>query len=88
MVDGNLAMANVLELDQEPVEESKTLTSEKSVFDELKFNSVVTRPIKYAQPKRHHNDPCSCGSGKKFKQCCEPKLSDGKRRRYYASKKQ
>lgn len=26
--------------------------------------------IKHEQPKIGRNDPCSCGSGKKFKQCC------------------
>ena len=27
--------------------------------------------VKYAEiPKRHRNDPCPCGSGKKFKKCC------------------
>lgn len=52
------------------------------------FGGFTTSPIKYAQPKRHRNDPCSCGSGKKFKNCCELKLKDGKCRHYYAGKKQ
>lgn len=29
------------------------------------------------------NDPCPCGSGKKYKQCCEPRL--GQRRKFTAS---
>lgn len=27
-------------------------------------------PIKRLEPKIGRNDPCSCGSGKKFKKCC------------------
>ncbi len=30
---------------------------------------VLSRPVKRAQPKIGRNDPCPCGSGKKFKQC-------------------
>ena len=32
--------------------------------------SEVTKTIMRAGPKIGRNDPCSCGSGKKFKQCC------------------
>jgi len=28
------------------------------------------RTVKYTEPKTGRNDPCSCGSGKKFKKCC------------------
>jgi len=27
-------------------------------------------PIRHSQPKPGRNDPCPCGSGKKFKKCC------------------
>ena len=30
----------------------------------------VTQTIRRSQPKVGRNDPCPCGSGKKFKQCC------------------
>lgn len=30
----------------------------------------VTEPIKRKTPKVGRNDPCSCGSGKKYKKCC------------------
>jgi uncharacterized protein YecA (UPF0149 family) len=29
-----------------------------------------TRPIRRETPKVGRNDPCPCGSGKKFKKCC------------------
>lgn len=28
------------------------------------------QPVKRLEPKIGRNDPCSCGSGKKFKKCC------------------
>ena len=31
---------------------------------------MVTEPIKRSDPKVGRNDPCSCGSGRKFKKCC------------------
>jgi SEC-C motif-containing protein len=31
---------------------------------------VTSAPIVRAAPKVGRNDPCSCGSGKKFKKCC------------------
>lgn len=33
--------------------------------------------LKRALPKAGRNDPCPCGSGRKFKQCCEGKASTG-----------
>ncbi len=30
----------------------------------------ATQPVRRAGPKVGRNDPCPCGSGKKFKQCC------------------
>ena len=31
-----------------------------------------TRPVRNVEPKVGRNDPCPCGSGKKFKKCCGP----------------
>lgn len=33
--------------------------------------------VKRTIPKAGRNDPCPCGSGRKFKQCCEGKISTG-----------
>jgi preprotein translocase subunit SecA len=30
----------------------------------------ITIPLKREMPKVGRNDPCPCGSGKKYKQCC------------------
>ncbi len=34
---------------------------------------VTPKPIKRESPKVGRNDPCPCGSGKKFKKCCAGK---------------
>ncbi|MBA2542600.1 MAG: SEC-C domain-containing protein, partial [Deltaproteobacteria bacterium] len=35
---------------------------------------ATATPIRRGSPKVGRNDPCSCGSGLKFKKCCEPNL--------------
>jgi HEAT repeat protein len=42
-------------------------------FDEDEFDErppAVTLPIRNVEPRVGRNDPCPCGSGKKFKKCC------------------
>ncbi|VAW78484.1 Uncharacterized protein YecA [hydrothermal vent metagenome] len=36
----------------------------------LKKRHVATEPVVRSAPKVGRNDPCPCGSGKKFKKCC------------------
>ncbi len=39
---------------------------------------ALSRPVPVtAAPKIGRNDPCPCGSGKKFKKCCAGSLSTG-----------
>jgi preprotein translocase subunit SecA len=33
-------------------------------------SAPATKPYKREQPKVGRNDPCPCGSGKKYKKCC------------------
>ena len=35
-----------------------------------KDDTLVKKPTKRAEAKVYQNDPCPCGSGKKYKQCC------------------
>ena len=35
-----------------------------------KDDSVAKAPVKRENAKVYPNDPCPCGSGKKYKQCC------------------
>ncbi len=48
------------------------LDEEKGFFteDENKRYSTFTEPVRRDAPKIGRNDPCSCGSGKKYKKCC------------------
>lgn len=32
--------------------------------------SIPAAPIRRTEPKIYPNDPCPCGSGKKYKKCC------------------
>jgi preprotein translocase subunit SecA len=32
--------------------------------------AMAVTQVKHAQPKTGRNDPCPCGSGKKYKKCC------------------
>jgi SEC-C motif domain protein len=34
---------------------------------------MVNQPFRHDQPKIGRNDPCHCGSGKKYKKCCGQK---------------
>ncbi len=50
---------------------------EKAEFHQINGEWIYTRavrqgpaPYRAAQAKPGRNDPCPCGSGKKFKQCC------------------
>ncbi len=42
--------------------------------DGLEDVPLVRLPITRAAPKIGRNDPCPCGSGKKYKKCCEGKM--------------
>ncbi|OQX86863.1 hypothetical protein B6D60_05320 [candidate division KSB1 bacterium 4484_87] len=39
-------------------------------FDDEFGGQKKIKPIKKATPKIGRNDPCPCGSGKKYKHCC------------------
>jgi hypothetical protein len=46
--------------------------------EELLANTKPVHPIQ-AQTEPGRNDPCPCGSGKKYKKCCALDSSNGKR---------
>jgi SEC-C motif domain protein len=57
--------------------EAENALHEKAEFALIDGSWIYTRPIrsgpapvKSTTPKVGRNDPCPCGSGKKFKQCC------------------
>jgi tetratricopeptide (TPR) repeat protein len=45
------------------------LKTQAGIYDEGQ-ESAPEQPIRRAQPKVGRNDPCPCGSGKKYKRCC------------------
>ena len=56
---------------------SEGTLQEKSEFHRINGNWIFARtlrqgpaPLKSSSPKVGRNDPCPCGSGKKYKQCC------------------
>ena len=57
---------------QEAVEkfEQKEQKKEAEVQKNTTAPTLEKEPVKRAAPKVGRNDPCPCGSGKKFKQCC------------------
>jgi len=77
--------------------EQLNLTKDREVHDievkvdpTEKLKSPVTKPIVIYDDtiyddttKVHRNDPCRCGSGKKYKNCCYNQHHDGKRYHYY-----
>ena len=47
----------------------------ESIFDREKRDALykearTVNTVKHDQPKVYPNDPCPCGSGKKYKKCC------------------
>jgi len=49
--------------------ERSTFKKEKGTWY-FETGTTMPRPIIRALPKTGRNDPCSCGSNKKFKKCC------------------
>jgi preprotein translocase subunit SecA len=45
-------------------------SSQQSNNNDPELEPQITLPVTRTSPKVGRNDPCPCGSGKKFKQCC------------------
>ena len=43
---------------------------QKIVYWLMSHPYVKTGTIRNLSPKIHRNEPCPCGSGKKYKKCC------------------
>ncbi len=55
----------------EPSSTTSTATADNSSVSNNNESDTKLQPVKIKKPKR--NDPCPCGSGKKYKKCCYPK---------------
>lgn len=51
-------------------EVSEFIKNDKGAWLYDKGAIVGLNPIQRSEPKIGRNDPCSCGSGKKYKKCC------------------
>jgi hypothetical protein len=62
-IDGSLSRGGVIRLSDEPARDTAPvgLTSQAS--------ALPIPPAEQEAPKVGRNDPCPCGSGRKFKQC-------------------
>lgn len=47
-------------------------------LEELLEKAPADRPFSREFPRAGRNDPCPCGSGKKFKKCCLAKVEEGR----------
>lgn len=68
-VDQGLRFGINLDFPWQQSDEMDALT--KGMGKAAKLPGVVSKPVR-AGPKVGRNDPCPCGSGKKFKKCCLP----------------
>jgi len=57
------------------VDEESSYQEVKETYDDVDNESsyegvIETTPLPVEKPKVGRNDPCPCGSGKKYKKCC------------------
>jgi len=62
----------VAEMDWWPCfhEDEESFDEDESSLNPLPVDLEVQEPYRRSQPKVGRNEPCPCGSGKKFKKCC------------------
>jgi len=53
-------------------EQSYTASEPFAGNDEHGWDDLLREPYVRSEPKIGRNDPCPCGSGKKYKRCCSP----------------
>lgn len=58
------------EVDGEEVEHKERSLFKKADGSWFFYNAASLDPVKREGPKVGRNDPCPCGSGKKYKKCC------------------
>lgn len=74
--DDDAATAEAMRLERAALDRDSPLTGLDDAIDDLVYRvldiadlSRPRRPIARTQPKTGRNDPCHCGSGRKFKHC-------------------
>ena len=59
-----------------PAAQQQSSSSQRVAEQSNRDDDVRPEPIRHIGPKVGRNDPCPCGSGKKFKACCLHKRAD------------
>jgi preprotein translocase subunit SecA len=71
MIIGTIIAAGALFKDQTPNEDEVQRLIDKSIERAFNENQKTEKPQPYrSEPKTGRNEPCPCGSGKKYKRCC------------------
>jgi len=66
-----VAVVSLLLAGEQEQDQSSPLTAERALAHLIGLTaSAASRPVSRFQRRIRRNDPCSCGSGKRFKQCC------------------
>ena len=55
---------------QAPQQQQMTAVFKKEDMQTNLDESAIKKPVRRESAKVGRNDPCTCGSGKKYKQCC------------------
>ena len=71
-LDTILALFNVAVVTDQQPQMQQTVKKEELFTN--KDESAVKKPTRRTSEKVGRNDPCTCGSGKKYKQCCANKV--------------
>jgi preprotein translocase subunit SecA len=69
----NIQEETVKQLFRVRIEEKVEREQVAKITGTNKDTSLAKAPVKRAEAKVYPNDPCPCGSGKKYKQCCMKK---------------
>ena len=61
-----IKMLQIVQFDKEALKEREAFSEQKSHNENIQLSNTEVE----STPKVKRNDPCPCGSGKKYKQCC------------------
>ncbi len=67
---GNMNDPKIARLQNEWISTPRTAFNGKTPSDMLSATQEKVETVRYQSPRVGRNDPCPCGSGKKYKKCC------------------
>ena len=69
-LEGGQAMRNVWNISSASHADYERFQAQQQAAQAPQGEAAVVKPIKLDKPKVGRNEPCPCGSGKKYKKCC------------------